>query len=124
MSTPFKMSGMAFKEGQAPMKFINFKNLAKKVGAKGENKLSKTLDKVGDAQEKFVSWKKKHGLKTDRYDASVKDEDGAKVTVPDTSTDSTVEEVDLTKKEGKGPTEVTNSALLPVAPGLHDPPKV
>jgi hypothetical protein len=122
MSTPFKMSGMTFKEGQAPMKFINFKNLAKKVGAKGENVASKVLDKIGDTQEKFVAWKKKHGLNTDKYDASVKDEDGKAITVEEQPVTQTPEEMESI--DPKSEVTVSGSASLPVAPGLPGTPKI
>lgn len=128
MSAPFKMSGMAFKEGQAPMKFINFKNLAKKVGASkfGKSKLgekvSEISSKIGEKQEQFVAWKKKHGLKTDKYDASVKDEDGKAVTVEEQPVTQTPEEMEGI--DPKSEIKVGNSALLPVAPGLPGTPKV
>ena len=131
MSAPFKMSGMAFKEGQTPMKFINFKNLAKKVGASkfGKSKLgekvSEVSSKIGEKQEQFVKWKNKHGLKTDKYDASVKDEDGKAITVEEQPVTQTPEEIkgidsksEVTAGSGNG------SYDLPVAPGLPGTPKV
>lgn len=125
MSTPFKMTGMTFKEGQTPMRFINFKNLAKKVSSSklGKTKLGETVSeisgKIGDVQEKFVSWKKRHGLKTEEYDASVESETVS--TSEESSGTEESEAVDLTKKGGLGPRE-TFAATLPIAPGLPGTP--
>ena len=68
---------MSFK-GESPVrKTRNFSKLAKSIkGSKfGESKLGETLgnvtEKVGNVQEKFIAGKKKLGLSTSGYDATV-----------------------------------------------------
>ena len=77
MRTPFKMAGMSFK-GESPVrKTRNFSKLSKSIkGSKfGESKLGEVVgnvtEKIGGVQEKFIAGKKKLGLSTSGYDATV-----------------------------------------------------
>ena len=74
---PFKMAGMSFK-GESPVrKTKNFSKLAKSIKDSkfGKSKLGEAVgnvtEKIGNVQEKFIAGKKKLGLSTSGYDATV-----------------------------------------------------
>ena len=81
MSGPFKMKGMSFKEDQTPLKTINLSKIAGKIKKSklGQTKLGQAIgnlaEKGGKVQEGFVKGKRKLGLKTPGYDATMSSEE-------------------------------------------------
>ena len=81
MSGPFKMKGMSFKEDQTPLKTINLSKIAGKIKSSklGKTKLGQAIgnltEKGGKVQEKFVKGKRKLGLQTPGYDATMSSEE-------------------------------------------------
>ena len=80
-SRGFKMKGMSFKEDQTPLKTINLSKIASKIKSSklGQTKLGQAVgnltEKGGKVQEKFVKGKRKLGLKTPGYDATMSSEE-------------------------------------------------
>tara|TARA_R110002167_G_scaffold112684_1_gene285286 strand:- start:41 stop:469 length:429 start_codon:yes stop_codon:yes gene_type:complete len=73
----FKMTGMSFK-GESPVtKTRNYSKLSKSIKSSkfGKSKLGEVVgnvtEKIGNVQEKFIAGKKKLGLSTSGYDATV-----------------------------------------------------
>ena len=81
MSGPFKMKGMSFKEDQTPLKTINLSKIASKIKSSkfGQSKLGAAIgdltEKGGKVQEGFVKGKRKLGLDTPGYDATMSSEE-------------------------------------------------
>tara|TARA_R110002096_G_scaffold232429_1_gene422290 strand:+ start:159 stop:539 length:381 start_codon:yes stop_codon:yes gene_type:complete len=107
MSGPFKMKGMSFKEDQTPLKTINLSKVASKIKSSkfGQSKLGTAVgnlaEKGGKVQEKFIAGKKKLGLKTPGYDATidpVEDETSNDVDEVTTSTEAATPETPMVKR--------------------------
>ena len=81
MKTPYKMGGMSFKEDQTPLKTLNLSKIASKIKSSkfGQSKLGQgvgnLVEKGSKVQEKFIEGKRKLGLKTTGYDATLDKEE-------------------------------------------------
>jgi len=80
MASSFKMAGYTY-PGESPTKTINLSKVASKIKSSkfGGTKLGEVVgnvaEKAGNVQEKFIAGKKKLGLSTSGYDATIKGSD-------------------------------------------------